>query len=102
MDNVTKYAMPNTRVYMELIVTEEESGRKRAVFSIKNISATELNFDADEITERFMRGDLSRNSEGNGLGLAIAKGLTLSQGGRFDIILDGDLFKAVIDFEIVE
>jgi len=102
MDNVTKYAMPNTRVYMELIVTEEESGRRRAVFSIKNISATELNFDADEITERFMRGDLSRNSEGNGLGLAIAKGLTLSQGGRFDIILDGDLFKAVIDFEIVE
>ncbi len=101
MDNVTKYTMPNTRVYMELIVSEEIDC-KRAAFSIKNISATELNFDADEITERFMRGDLSRNSEGNGLGLAIAKGLTLSQGGRFDIILDGDLFKVVIDFEIVE
>ncbi len=67
--------------------------------TIKNMSATELNFDADEITERFVRGDLSRNTEGSGLGLAIAKSFTEAQGGKFRIEVDGDLFKVVIQWK---
>nr|MCR5102536.1 HAMP domain-containing histidine kinase [Butyrivibrio sp.] len=99
--NVYKYAMENTRVYMELGLYEED-GKKRTVFSIKNISASELSYDADEIGEKFIRGDMSRNSEGAGLGLSIAKSLTFAQKGKFDIVLDGDLFKVVMDFEVME
>ena len=72
------------------------------VFSIKNISANELNVDEGELTERFIRGDESRTTEGSGLGLSIAKNLTTSQGGKFDIKLDGDLFKAMLTFEVIE
>lgn len=91
--NVQKYAMPGSRVYVD--VTKEED---HAMIVLKNMSATELNFKADEITERFVRGDSSRNTEGSGLGLAIAKSFTEAQGGKFHIEVDGDLFKAVIQF----
>ena len=83
---------------MDLEVNESEGGGE-AVFSIKNISRNELNIDADELTERFIRGDISRSTEGSGLGLSIAKSLTTAMGGEFEIILDGDLFKANVSFE---
>lgn len=70
------------------------------VFSIKNVSATPLNISPDELTERFVRGDTSRTTEGSGLGLSIAKDLTQLQGGRFEITIDGDLFKAELTFAI--
>ena len=68
---------------------------------MKNMSANELNFDTEEITERFVRGDVSRNTEGSGLGLAIARSFIEAQGGKFRIEVDGDLFKAVIVFKTV-
>lgn len=68
--NITKYAMPHTRVYIDM--TETEDG---VHITMKNVSAAELNFNADEITDRFVRGDSARNTEGSGLGLAIAKTL---------------------------
>ena len=70
-------------------------------FSIKNISENALNCEADELTERFIRGDVSRSTEGSGLGLSIAKNLTVLQHGTFDIYLDGDLFKVTITFDEV-
>lgn len=91
--NVSKYALEGTRVYIDL----EESDEK-AVFSIKNISKQELNISADELTERFIRGDVSRSSEGSGLGLSIAKSLVEAQQGEFEIYLDGDLFKVCMTF----
>lgn len=97
LNNVCKYALPGTRVYMDLEVNESEGGGE-AVFSIKNISRNELNIDADELTERFIRGDISRSTEGSGLGLSIAKNLTVAMGGKFEIILDGDLFKVNVSF----
>ncbi len=96
-NNIAKYAMENTRVYADLT-----SADGKAQFSIKNISAQALNFSGDELTERFIRGDVSRSTEGSGLGLSIAKSLTESQGGEFKIYLDGDLFKVTIRFEIAE
>ena len=99
LNNVCKYALPNTRVYMDLTVMRTESGNSRAVFSVKNISKNELNINADELTERFIRGDISRSTEGSGLGLSIAKSLTTAMGGEFEIILDGDLFKVNVGFE---
>lgn len=92
--NVAKYAMLNTRVYVD-IFREGET----AVFRMKNISAAELTFDAGEITERFVRGDESRNTEGSGLGLAIAKSFTEVQKGEFKIETDGDLFKVEVRFK---
>ncbi len=91
--NALKYAMPGTRVYSELSVQED-----KVIFSLKNISKQQLNFTADELTERFIRGDISRGSEGSGLGLSIAKSLTKMQGGAFQLYLDGDLFKVTIEF----
>ncbi|MDW7674686.1 MAG: HAMP domain-containing sensor histidine kinase [Bacillota bacterium] len=93
ISNILKYAMPNTRVYIEVTQDEEEVG-----FTFKNISAYEMNFDPAEITERFTRGDKSRNSEGSGLGLAIAKGLIELQNGDLQITIDGDLFKITVSF----
>lgn len=93
--NVVKYAMEGTRVYVQ---TTPEKGR--VVFSLKNISAQPLNISADELTERFIRGDVSRNTEGSGLGLSIAKSLTELQGGDFRLYLDGDLFKVIITFPL--
>ena len=69
------------------------------IFSLKNISAQPLNFAAEELTERFVRGDVARNTEGSGLGLSIAKSLTELQGGKFQLYLDGDLFKVTITFQ---
>lgn len=93
--NVVKYALEGTRVYVQ---TTPEKGR--VVFSLKNISAQPLNISADELTERFIRGDVSRNTEGSGLGLSIAKSLTELQGGDFRLYLDGDLFKVIITFPL--
>lgn len=95
--NVSKYAMPNTRVYVDLLDCGSE-----VKFSIKNISEQRLNIDAKDLTERFIRGDLSRSTEGSGLGLSIAKNLTEMQGGKFSIYLDGDLFRVTIIFPKLE
>ncbi|MCR4589992.1 MAG: HAMP domain-containing histidine kinase [Lachnospiraceae bacterium] len=92
--NVAKYAMPDTRVYADLKATED-----RVEFSLKNISKQALNIDASELTERFIRGDVSRSTEGSGLGLSIAESLTELQNGVFKVELDGDLFKVIITFE---
>ena len=89
--NVNKYALKNTRVYIDI-----ECNEKFAIIEVKNISANKLGIRGDELMERFVRGDLSRNSEGSGLGLSIAKSLTTLQHGDFDIVLDGDLFKAIV------
>ena len=73
-----------------------------AVFTMKNISANPLNIRPDELTERFVRGDVSRTTEGSGLGLSIATSLTKLQGGEFKILIDGDLFKAVLSFPLMD
>lgn len=91
--NVNKYAMKGTRVYIDLEANEEQVS-----VSVKNISATRLNISADELMERFVRGDISRNTEGTGLGLSIAQSLASIQSGTFSIVLDGDLFKAIVTF----
>ena len=89
--NITKYAMPHTRVYIEMEERENE-----VHISMKNISASELNFDTEEITDRFVRGDASRNTEGSGLGLAIAKSFVELQHGSLKISTEADLFRADI------
>ena len=91
--NALKYSMTGSRVYVQLENTQNE-----VVFTIKNISATELNLEPEKLTERFVRGDASRNTEGSGLGLAIVQSFTEVQGGNFDIEIDGDLFKAIVKF----
>ncbi len=91
--NITKYALPHTRVYITMEDTENH-----VKISMKNISATELDFNPNEITERFVRGDASRNTEGSGLGLAIAKSFTELQGGRLEVFTDADLFTVEITF----
>lgn len=91
LSNVFKYAMPSSRVYID--VTDQGS---QVEFTMKNISAYELNVDPNELLERFKRGDDARHSEGSGLGLAIAKNLVELQQGTFFITVDGDLFKATI------
>ncbi len=96
-NNVVKYALEGTRVYVQ---TTPEKGR--IVFSLKNISAQALNISAEQLTERFIRGDVSRNTEGSGLGLSIAKSLTELQGGDFRLYVDGDLFKVIITFPLVK
>ena len=97
MSNICKYALPGTRVYLLL-----EKIENKAEISFKNISATELDMSASELMERFVRGDKSRNTEGSGLGLSIAESLVTLQKGDFRIQLDGDLFKIVISFPIIE
>lgn len=92
--NVAKYAMEQTRVYVDL-----QADGEKVTFSIKNISKYPLNIEADELTERFIRGDISRSTEGSGLGLSIAQNLTTLMGGNFQIYLDGDLFKVMIEFQ---
>jgi len=96
-NNVAKYAMENTRVYVDLLDLGTE-----VKFSIKNISEQRLNIEAKDLTERFIRGDISRSTEGSGLGLSIAKNLTELQGGKFHIYLDGDLFRVTITFPKLE
>jgi len=97
LSNIYKYALEGTRVYMELKQVEDE-----VILTMKNISAKELSMQADELTERFVRGDLSRTTEGSGLGLAIAQNLVVGQDGKFKITLDGDLFKVQISFKCYE
>lgn len=94
-NNVSKYAMENTRVYVAVVPVMD-----RASFIIKNISANPLNFSAEELTERFIRGDISRSTEGSGLGLSIAQSLTELMRGSFEIYLDGDLFRATVSFPL--
>ena len=95
LNNVIKYAMPGTRVYVTA-----EKWEKRVVIAIKNISREPLNVDADELMERFVRGDSSRHTEGSGLGLNIAKSLTELQHGELKLTVDGDLFKAEISLPV--
>lgn len=93
LNNICKYALEGTRVYFDV---KTENGRVRA--SVKNISKQQMNISPEELTERFIRGDLARSTEGSGLGLSIAQSLTRVQGGEFTVYLDGDLFKITLDF----
>jgi signal transduction histidine kinase len=94
INNIIKYSMKKSRVYIEVISEEKEVS-----IIMKNISSYQLDFTAEEIVERFKRGDKSRSTEGSGLGLAIAKSIVELQGGTFDIEIDGDLFKVITTFE---
>jgi K+-sensing histidine kinase KdpD len=91
--NITKYAMEGSRVYIDIFDKDDY-----VEISLKNMTADEINFNVNELVERFVRGDKSRNTEGSGLGLAIAKSFVQLQGGEFDVSIDGDLFKVVIKF----
>ena len=93
INNILKYTMKNTRVF---ITASEKDGM--ILMEFKNISAYPLNFNVEEITQRFVRGDESRTAEGNGLGLAIAKSYTEICNGAFEIVVDGDMFKAILKF----
>jgi len=94
-NNICKYALAGTRVYLSTAVKDGS-----AVVSVKNISRCALNISSEELMERFVRGDSSRNTEGSGLGLSIAKSLTELQKGTFSIDIDGDLFKASVSFPL--
>ena len=93
LSNIVKYALPGTRVYVDVIQLEN-----RVLISLKNISREPLNVSAEELTERFVRGDTSRNTEGSGLGLNIAKSLMELQKGQLQLLVDGDLFKVTLIF----
>jgi signal transduction histidine kinase len=97
LSNAVKYAMPGTRLYIDLCATDN-----RATISLKNISKEPLNVDAQELMERFVRGDASRNTEGSGLGLNIAKSLMEVQNGQLTLTVDGDLFKATLQFPVTK
>ena len=97
LSNAVKYALPDTRLYVDLIRTEDA-----AVLSLKNISRKVLNISAQDLLERFVRGDEARNSEGSGLGLNIAKSLMELQGGTLELLMDGDLFKVTLTFPLAE
>jgi signal transduction histidine kinase len=96
MNNICKYAQPQSRVYVNL----EADANVRITF--RNISKYQLNVTGDELMERFVRGDKSRNTEGHGLGLSIAQSLVTLISGKMEIVVDGDLFKVVIEFDKVE
>ncbi|GAA0076373.1 sensor histidine kinase [Clostridium sp. CTA-5] len=94
INNIIKYAMKNSRVYIDILEKEDS-----VEIILKNMSSVEIDFNAKDISERFVRGDKSRNTDGSGLGLAIAKSFVEIQGGSFDINVDGDLFKVIIEFK---
>ncbi len=93
LSNAVKYALPGTRLYVDLQKVDS-----KVIISMKNISREELNVEADELLERFVRGDISRNTEGSGLGLNIAQSLMELQKGQLQILVDGDLFKVTLIF----
>ena len=97
VSNICKYALPSTRVYVVSTLS-----REAVTISFKNVSRDELNISPDELMERFVRGDASRHTEGSGLGLSIARSLVQLQGGRFDLAIDADLFRADITFPLSE
>ena len=96
ISNILKYSLPSSRVYIDVSLN-----MNKALIVFKNISAYEMNFNPNDIAERFVRGDKSRNTDGSGLGLSIAKNFTELQGGEFNIYIDGDLFKVAISFEVI-
>ena len=105
MNNICKYSMPGTRVYLDLKrgASVMQGGlRGRAIVTFRNISKTRLTVGEDELTERFVRGDSSRNTEGSGLGLSIANSLTQLQHGDMKLVVDGDLFKVQLSFDTVD
>ena len=91
IDNALKYSMPGTRIFVHTFMQGNDF-----VFTIKNVSEFEIDFTAEEILSRFVRGDKARHSEGNGLGLSIAKSFTEQCGGNFSVSLDDDMFKVII------
>lgn len=95
-ENITKYALENSRVYIDISYVKEN----KVKVEFKNISKEKLNITEEELMQRFVRGEKSRTTEGNGLGLSISQSLTEIQGGEFRIVIDGDLFKAELEFEI--
>lgn len=95
LTNMLKYAMPYTRAYVDALVLD-----KKVIIVFRNVSAAELNFDVQKLSERFVRGDASRNTEGHGLGLAIVKSFVEIQKGTFKIDVDGDLFKVTITWDM--
>ena len=97
LNNICKYAQRGTRVYLDLT-----ADALKAAVTFRNISATRLNISGDELTERFVRGDSSRNTDGSGLGLSIAQSLAQLQNGALDITVDGDLFKVVLSFDRIK
>lgn len=94
--------MPDTRVYIDVELSEKEQDSETKILSdkvlitVKNMSETPLNLSGDELMERFVRGDKSRNTEGSGLGLSIAQNLMQLQNGNLEVFVDGDLFKVVV------
>lgn len=95
LNNISKYAMPNTRVYIDVLKSEDD-----VEIIFKNVSKVRMNFNSQEITERFVRGDKSRSEAGSGIGLAIVQSFLEAQGAKFKIDIDGDLFKAIINFKL--
>ena len=97
LSNVVKYSMPQSRVYISI-----NKSCQYGVLTIKNISSFPLDISPEQLTERFVRGDVSRTTEGSGLGLSIAQSLTNLQGGRFNIDIDGDLFKVTVEVPLYQ
>ena len=96
MSNICKYAMEGTRVYLDVKLQNEE-----VVVTFRNISKFQLNVSAEELMERFVRGDTSRNTEGSGLGLSIARSLAELQNGKLELNIDADLFKVQLKFRVI-
>ena len=101
-NNICKYALAGTRVYIDMEFLQNNGEAQQVQLSIKNISAQPLKVNPEDLTERFIRGDESRTTEGRGLGLSIAKNLTEALKGKFEIVMDGDLFKVNLVFPLME